>query len=54
MICSDIIQASYALIIAALSAKGESVLLECDSVFRRYPNIAEQFNNLGADIRVEK
>lgn len=53
MVCSDIIQASYAMIIAALSAPGQSVLLECDSVFRRYPNIAEQFNSLGADISIE-
>lgn len=54
MVCSDIIQASYALFIAALSAKGESTLLQCDSLFRRYPNIVEQFNKLGADVRIEK
>lgn len=53
MVCSDIIQASYAMMLAALSAKGESVLLECDSIFRRFPNIVKQFNALWADIRLE-
>jgi UDP-N-acetylglucosamine 1-carboxyvinyltransferase len=46
MICSDIIQATYALVLAGLSAPGRSELLECDSLFRRFPNIAEQFNSL--------
>lgn len=54
MVCSDIIQASYAMMLAALSAKGESVLLECESLFRRYPDIVEQFSALWADIRLEE
>ena len=54
MVCSDIIQASYAMMLAALAAPGQSALLECDSLFRRYPNIVEQFNALGADVRLEK
>lgn len=53
MVCSDIIQASYAMVLAALSAKGKSVLLECDSIFRRYPDLVEQFNAIGADIVLE-
>jgi UDP-N-acetylglucosamine enolpyruvyl transferase len=53
MVCSDIIQASYAMMLATLSAKWESVLLECDSIFRRFPNIVEHFNALWADIRLE-
>lgn len=46
MVCSDIIQSSYALTLAALSAKGQSTLLECDALFRRYPDLVEQFNSL--------
>jgi UDP-N-acetylglucosamine 1-carboxyvinyltransferase len=46
MVCSDIIQASYAMMLAALAAPGKSILLECDSLFRRYPNIVEQLNAL--------
>jgi UDP-N-acetylglucosamine 1-carboxyvinyltransferase len=52
MICSDIIQASYAMVLAALAADGKSELLECDSIFRRYPNIVEQFTKLGAKMEV--
>lgn len=52
MVCPDIIQASYALIIAAFSAHGKSELLECDSVFRRYPNLVEQFSKLGGRVEI--
>lgn len=54
MLCSDIIQASYAMMIAAMAAEGRSELLECDSIFRRYPNVVEQFKKLWADIHIEK
>lgn len=54
MVCSDIIQASYAMMLAALATKWESTLLECDSLFRRYPDLVAQFNALGAEIRLEK
>lgn len=52
MVCSDIIQATYALVLAGLSAPGRSELLECDSLFRRFPNIVEQFMSLGAEMEI--
>ncbi len=53
MVCSDIIQATYALVLAGLAAPWRSELLECDSLFRRFPNIAQQFNSLGWDVIIQ-
>ncbi|USN56603.1 MAG: hypothetical protein H6766_06300 [Candidatus Peribacteria bacterium] len=48
--CSDIIQAAYGLLLAALATPGETTLNAITPLFRRFPNIVDQFNRLGADI----
>lgn len=48
--CPDVIQAAHALIIAALAAEGETILNNVDHIFRRYPDILEEFTSLGAKI----
>lgn len=49
----NIIQATYALFLAALSAKGETILEDVDnSLQRRFPDIVEKFSSLGAKIEV--
>ena len=50
--CSDIIQAAYGLLLAALAAPGESTLNAITPLFRRFPNFVEQFKSLGADIEL--
>ncbi len=45
------IRAGMALLIAALSAKGESVIDNIDQIERGYENLAERLNKLGADIQ---
>ena len=46
----EIIQCAYALFLCALAAKGESVINNADTLFRRYPELIDQFKALGADI----
>ena len=47
----NIIQATMALFLAALSAKGETVLEDrSDSLLRRYPDLVEVYTSLGAKI----
>lgn len=50
--CSDIIQASYGLLLAALSAPGTSTLHSISPLFRRFPNFVEQFNRLGGELQL--
>lgn len=52
LVCSDIIQASYGLLLASLAAPGTSTLNAITPLFRRFPNFIEQFNNLGADLQL--
>ena len=52
LVCTDIIQASYALLLAAMSAPGTSKLTNYKYIFRRFPNIVEKFNALGAKIEI--
>lgn len=53
LVCSDIIQASYGLLLAWLSAEWTTTLNAITPLFRRFPNFVEQFNRLGADIVLE-
>jgi len=53
MICGDIIQSSYGMLMACLAAKWTSTLNAITPLFRRFPNLVEQFNALWADIRLE-
>jgi UDP-N-acetylglucosamine 1-carboxyvinyltransferase len=53
LVCSDIIQASYGLLLAGLSAEWTTTLNAITPLFRRFPNFVEQFNRLGADITLE-
>ncbi|KAA3617230.1 MAG: UDP-N-acetylglucosamine 1-carboxyvinyltransferase [Calditrichaeota bacterium] len=48
------IRAGIALVIAALSARGESEIANAELVDRGYQNIVDRLKNLGADIRREK
>ena len=50
MLCSDIIQSSYAMLMAALAAPGTSTLNAITPLCRRFPNFVEAFNSLGADL----
>lgn len=52
LVCGDIIQAAYGLLLAALAAPGESTLNAVTPLFRRFPNFVEQFKKLGADIEL--
>jgi UDP-N-acetylglucosamine enolpyruvyl transferase len=51
LVCSDIIQASYGLLLACLAADGESTLNAITPLFRRFPNFVEQFNALGEIVK---
>ena len=44
------IRAGMALVIAALCAKGESVIHRADIISRGYENLAEKLRSLGADV----
>lgn len=52
LVCSDIIQASFGLLMAALAAPGTSTLNAVSPLFRRFPNFVEQYNALGADLEL--
>ena len=54
LVCSDIIQASYGLLLAALSAPGTSTLHAIKPLFRRFPNFVEQFTSLGWQLTLEE
>lgn len=45
------IRAGVSLLIAALSAKGKSVIYNIEQIERGYQNIEERLRKLGADIR---
>jgi UDP-N-acetylglucosamine 1-carboxyvinyltransferase len=45
------IRAGVALLIAALSAEGTSVIQNIEQIDRGYQNIDERLRNLGADIK---
>jgi UDP-N-acetylglucosamine 1-carboxyvinyltransferase len=53
IICSDIIQASYALLLAALAAEGTTTINAITPLFRRFPNFVEQFRSLWADLSLQ-
>ncbi len=50
MLCGDIIQSSYWMLMACLAAEWTSTLNAITPLFRRFPNFVEEFNALGADI----
>lgn len=50
LVCSDIIQASYGLLLACLAAPGTSTLNAITPLFRRFPNLVSQFNALGGSV----
>ncbi len=52
LVCSDIIQASYALLLAAMSAEWTSTLNSIKPLFRRFPDFVEKFNSLGAKLQL--
>ena len=52
IVCSDIIQASYGLLLAALAADGTSTINAITPLFRRFPNFIDQFRSLGAKIEM--
>jgi UDP-N-acetylglucosamine 1-carboxyvinyltransferase len=54
VLCSDIIQASYGLLLAALSAPWTSTLNAISPLFRRFPNFVAQFRSLGWDLTLEE
>jgi len=50
MVSPDI-RAGISLLIAALSAKGESIIHNIEQIDRGYENIDERLRKLGADIK---
>ncbi len=54
LLCGDIIQSSYGMLMACLAAPGTSTLNAITPLFRRFPNLVKQFNDLGADVRLKK
>ena len=52
IVCSDIIQASYGLMLAALAAPWRSVLNAVTPLFRRFPDFVEKFTSLGAEMEL--
>jgi len=50
--CSDIIQASFGLFLATLSAKWKSTLNSINPLFRRFPDFIEKYNSIGANIEM--
>lgn len=52
LVCSDIIQASYGLFLAALSAEWTSTLNSITPLFRRFPDFIQKFNSLWAKIEM--
>jgi UDP-N-acetylglucosamine 1-carboxyvinyltransferase len=52
IVCSDIIQASYGLLLAALAADGTSTITAITPLFRRFPNFIDQFRSLGTKIDI--
>jgi len=51
IIAPNIIQATMALFLAALSAEGTTILVDAeDALMRRYPELLENYRKLGADI----
>jgi len=50
----NIIRATVALLMVALTIEGESVILNADTVKRAHPNFVENLQKLGADIRWEE
>lgn len=50
MLCGDIIQSSYGMLMACLAAPWTSTLNAITPLFRRFPNFVDEFNALGADI----
>lgn len=52
MQCSDIIQSSYGMLMACIAAPGTSTLNAITPLFRRFPNLVEQFNSLWADLKL--
>ena len=47
------IRAGMALVIAALTAKGTSIIDNAEQIDRGYENLVEKLKNLGADIKRE-
>ncbi|MCS6982849.1 MAG: UDP-N-acetylglucosamine 1-carboxyvinyltransferase [Candidatus Absconditabacterales bacterium] len=54
VMCPDILQAAYGLLIAALGARGESVLHSITPLFRRFPDFVSKFTSLGAAIELQE
>ena len=47
----NIIRATVALLMVALTIEGESVILNADTIKRAHPNFVENLQKLGADIK---
>ncbi len=52
LLCGDIIQSSYGMLMACLAAEGTSTLNAITPLFRRFPNFVESFNKLGAQLEL--
>lgn len=50
----QILQCTHATILAALAARGQTIINNADSIFRRYPDIIKKLQDLGVDIELIK
>ena len=51
MSAPNIIRATVALMMVALTIEGESIIEDADSIKRAHPNFVENLNRLGADLK---
>ncbi len=52
MLCWDIIQSSYGMLMACIAAPGTSTLNAITPLFRRFPNFVDEFNKLWAEMEL--
>ncbi len=52
LLCGDIIQSSYWMLMACIAAEWTSTLNAITPLFRRFPNFVEEFNSLWAEIEL--
>ncbi len=52
MLCWDIIQSSYGMLMACLAAQGTSTLNAITPLFRRFPNFVDEFNSLWGSLEL--
>ncbi|MEI6462285.1 MAG: UDP-N-acetylglucosamine 1-carboxyvinyltransferase [bacterium] len=53
IVSPEIIQCAYSMFLCCLAANGKSVINNVDSIYRRFPELVEQYTSLGAKLEKE-